>query len=114
MLFWFKALLSGLIIAFASYISEKLPAIGALIVSLPLVSLLAMFWMWQGNVEVESIAVHSESTFWFVLPSLPMFLILPKMLRQGWDFGSAITLCCLLTILLYFGMVYLMRWMDIS
>ena len=76
---------------------KKMPTLGALIVSLPLVSLLAIFWMWYDGVDTEKIAVHSESTFWFALPSMPLFLLFPWMLRQGWDFGPSILLCCLLT-----------------
>ena len=114
MLFWSKAILSGLIIALVSYVSKKMPALGALIVSLPLVSLLAIFWMWHDGVDTEKIAVHSESTFWFALPSMPLFLLLPWMLRQGWGFGTSILLCCLLTIGLYFVLVMTMRWMGID
>ena len=114
LLFWSKAILSGLIIALVSYVSKKMPTIGALIVSLPLVSLLAIFWMWHDGVDTEKIAVHSESTFWFALPSMPLFLLLPWMLRQGWAFGTSILLCCLLTIGLYFVLVMTMRWMGID
>ena len=92
-LFWSKAILSGLIIALVSYVSKKMPTLGALIVSLPLVSLLAIFWMWHDGVDTEKIAVHSESTFWFALPSMPLFLLLPWMLRQGWTLGTSILLC---------------------
>ena len=114
MLFWSKAILSGLIIALVSYVSKKMPTLGALIVSLPLVSLLAIFWMWHDGVDTERIAVHSESTFWFALPSMPLFLLLPWMLRQGWAFGTSILLCCLLTIGLYLVLVMTMRWMGID
>jgi len=112
MLFWTKAILSGLIIALVSYISKKMPTLGALIVSLPLVSLLAIFWMWYDGVDTEKIAVHSESTFWFALPSMPLFLLFPWMLRQGWEFGPSILLCCLLTMAFYMIMVVTMRWMG--
>ncbi len=114
MLFWSKAILSGLIIALVSYLSKKMPTLGALVVSLPLVSLLAIFWMWHDGVDTEKIAVHSESTFWFALPSMPLFLLLPWMLRQGWTLGTSILLCCLLTIVLYFVLVMTMRWIGID
>ena len=114
MLFWGKAILSGLIIALVSYVSEKLPTLGALIVSLPLISLLVIFWMWHDGVDTEKIALHSESTFWFALPSLPLFLLLPWMLRQGWAFGTSILLCCFLTIGLYLVIVVILRWMGME
>ena len=114
MLFWVKAVLSGLVIAFVSFISEKYPTLGAFIISLPLVSLIAMFWMWNDGFETEKIAIHSESTFWFALPSLPLFLLFPWMLRQGWGFTISILMCCILTMVLYFSMVFLMRWMGMD
>ena len=113
-LFWSKAILSGLIIALVSYVSKKMPTLGALIVSLPLVSLLAIFWMWHDGVDTEKIAVHSESTFWFALPSLPLFLILPWLLRQGWGLCTSVLLCCLLTTGLYLILVMIMRWVGID
>ena len=114
MLFWLKAILSGLIIAFVSHISERLPTLGALIVSLPLMSVIVMFWMWNDGVEIEKIAIHSESTFWFAIPSLPLFLLLPWMLRQGWGFGISILFCCLFTVFLYCTMSIVLRWMGID
>ena len=51
--------------------------LSALLIALPLTSLIAMIWMHQGKQGSERIANHAESTFWFVLPTLPMFLIFP-------------------------------------
>ena len=49
-------------------------------------------------------ASHAEATFWFVLPSLPMFLVIPALMRRGVDFWLALGLGCLLTVGLYVGM----------
>jgi hypothetical protein len=48
-------------------------------------------------------AAHAQATFWFVLPTLPMFLLIPAMLRQGVSFWLALTAGCAVTILLYFA-----------
>ena len=77
---------------------------GALIVSLPLVSLLGILWLWRDTGDAERIAGHAESTFWYVLPSLPMFLVTPAMLRTGVGFWPTLAACCALTVLLYFAM----------
>ena len=100
-----KALLSGVIIAAASEVSRRWPGLGALIVSLPLVSLLAMIWLWRDTYDVERLAAHSSATFWFVLPSLPMFLLVPWMLRSGTGFWLALAAGCILTIALYLLML---------
>jgi hypothetical protein len=96
-----RALLSGVIIALIALIGRKAPAFGALIASLPLVSILGMVWLWRDTKDNLLLANHSEATFWFVLPSLPMFLIIPWMLRSGMNFWLALLSGIALTILLY-------------
>jgi hypothetical protein len=96
-----KALLSGAIIMAVSEIARRSPAFGALVASLPLVSLLAILWLWRDTEDVARIADHAEATFWYVIPSLPMFLILPWMLRNGVAFWLALGSACLMTVLLY-------------
>jgi hypothetical protein len=53
------------------------------------------------------LAAHAEGTFWFVLPSLPMFLLLPELLRRGVNFWPALIAGCALTIVLYLLMTWL-------
>lgn len=102
-----KALLSGIIIAAVSEIAKRNPGFGALVASLPLVSLLGMIWLWRDTHDPVRMAAHAEATFWFVLPSLPMFLLIPLMLRHGLPFWIAIAAGCAVTILLYLGMTIL-------
>lgn len=102
-----KALLSGLIIAIASEVARRSPGLGALIVSLPLVSILAIIWLWRDTGDTDRIAAHVQATFWYVLPSLPMFLALPALLRAGVNFWLALLLACALTIGLYLAMAAL-------
>jgi hypothetical protein len=101
-----KAALSGVIIAAVSEIARRSPGFGALVASLPLVSILGMMWLWRDTHDVQRLAAHAEATFWFVLPSLPMFLAIPAMLRRGVPFWGALGAGCVLTIALYFGMTW--------
>jgi hypothetical protein len=96
-----KALLSGLIIAAASEVARRWPGWGGLIVSLPLVSLLTFMWLWRDTGDSERIAALSQSAFWFFLPSMPMFLLLPALLRSGLGFWLALGLSCAVTLVLY-------------
>jgi hypothetical protein len=109
-----KALLSGIIIAVVSEVSRRAPALGALVVSLPLVSILAVMWLWHDTRDTSRIADHAQATFWYVLPSLPMFLVLPMMLRSGVAFWPALGAACLLTIVLYALMVWALARFGIS
>jgi hypothetical protein len=101
-----KALLSGIIVAAASEIARRWPGLGGLIVSLPLVSLLAFIWLWRDTGDTERVAALSQSTFWFFLPSMPMFLALPAMLRAGLGFWPAFGLAIAMTLALYLSMLW--------
>jgi len=100
-----KAALSGVIIAVVSEVARRQPALGALIVSLPLVSLLGILWLWHDTGDAERIAAHMQATFWYVLPTLPMFLLVPAFLRGGIGFYAALGAGCALTIALYLVMI---------
>ena len=98
-----KALLSGVIIAAVSEIAKRSPPFGALVASLPLVSVLGMIWLWRDTRDPVRMEAYVWATFWYVIPSLPMFLLLPGLLRRGVPFWPALGAGCLLTILLYLG-----------
>jgi hypothetical protein len=96
-----KTLLSGVIIAAASEAARRAPTVGALILSLPLISVLGFIWLWRDTGDEARIAATAESTFWYVLPTLPMFLLIPGLLRHGIGFWPALAAGCALTIVLY-------------
>lgn len=102
-----KALLSGALIVAIAEIGKRLPALGALIASLPLVSVLGMILLWHARPDAENMAIHAEATFWYVLPSLPMFLLIPALLRHGSPFWLALMAGCALTVVLYLAMAHL-------
>lgn len=100
-----KAAISGAIVAAVSEIAKRYPGLGGLIASLPLVSVLGMMWLWRDTHDPDRMAAHATGTFWFVLPSLPMFLLLPALLRRGVGFWPALGAGCALTTALYLGVV---------
>ena len=102
-----KAALSGILIAVISEVAKRYPGFGGFMASLPLVSVLGMVWLWRDRPDAANMASHSEATFWFVLPSLPMFLLIPAMLRAGYGFWAALVVGCILTVGLYGLMVAL-------
>ena len=109
-----KTLVSALIITMVSEVAKRSPAFAALIASLPLVSVIGMIWIYQETNDIPRLAAHSEATFWFVLPSLPMFLVLPLMLRHGIGFYLALALNCAMTALLYLAMVRLGAYFGVK
>lgn len=103
----FKALVSGAIVATASEVARRWPGVGGLIVSLPLVSLLTFIWVWHDTRNNEKIAELAQGAFWFFLPSMPLFLVLPAMLRSGVGFWLAFTLAVAGTAALYLLMFWI-------
>ncbi len=102
-----KAAISGVIVAIVSEVAKRYPGFGALVASLPLVSVLGMIWLWRDTHDPHRMAQHAGATFWFVLPSLPMFLLIPALLQRGTPFWLALALGCLLTIALYLAMTWI-------
>jgi hypothetical protein len=96
-----RALLSGIIIALIAVIGRKAPALAAMVASLPLISILGMIWLWRDTGNPVLLADHAEATFWYVLPSLPMFLLMPWMLRAGHSFWLTLAAGVALTVILY-------------
>ena len=103
-----KIIITALIIVLVSEISKRLPLLGSLIASLPLISVLGMIWIFQETKNSQKLISHAEGTFWYVLPSLPMFLVMPWMMKKGISFYLSLGVGILLTIILYVIMTKLL------
>lgn len=96
-----KFLITSGLVVLISEVARKYDRLGALIAAMPLVTVLAMTWMFvelKGSEQTEKIANHAYYTFWYVLPTLPMFLLMPWLLRKGWHYGWCLLAGCLLTV----------------
>lgn len=102
-----KAAISGILVALASEVARRWPGLGALIVSLPLVSILSMIWLWRDTGDPARVADHALGTIWFLAPSVPMFFSIPALLRAGWGFWPALLAGCALTVALYLLMLWI-------
>lgn len=109
-----KAFLSALIIVAVSEIARRSAGLGALVASLPLISVLGMIWLWRDTGDPVRMAAHAQATFWYVLPSLPMFLLIPLLLRRGVDFWPALLSGCMMTVLLYVAMTAVLSRLGIT
>ena len=96
-----KILLSALIIVAVSEIAKRSSVLGALLASLPLTSLLAFVWLYLDTGDAQKVASLSSDIFWLVLPSLPLFLLLPWLIKTGWGFWPGLALSVLVTAACY-------------
>ena len=97
-----------------SEVSRRNPNIGGLIASLPLISIFAFIWLWRDTSDSERIAAQAEATFWYIFPSIPMFLALPAMLRSGVGFWTALSISCALTLALYLATMWVLPRIGIN
>lgn len=97
-----KTVISAVIIVTVSELSKRNQLLGGLIASLPVVSILAMIWLYLDTKSPEKVAALSMSIFWMVLPSLCLFLVLPLLLKKQIPFYWALTFSCLLTSSAYY------------
>jgi len=103
-----KTVLTAIIVVAVSEIAKRSSFWGAVIVSLPLTSLLAFVWLYLETGNTQTIMALSHGIFWLVIASLPLFLILPALLRYGWGFWTSLGLACVVTIGAYYGLVWVL------
>nr|MBR9809307.1 DUF3147 family protein [bacterium] len=110
-----KILLTAVIILIVTKLQLLSDRLSALLIALPLTSILAMIWMRHESkipdqaTRIESIANHAYYTFWFVLPTLPMFLVIPWMLRKGHGFYVTLFINAMLTTALFWLLVAILK-----
>ena len=96
-----KYAVTAFVIVLVSEIAKRSDLLGALISSLPFVTILVMAWMHLEKQESAKIANHAFYTFWYVIPTMPMFLLLPWLLNKGTGFWWALLWSALLTFLCF-------------
>jgi hypothetical protein len=100
-----KVAVTAVVVVGVAELARRSSFWGAVLASLPLTSLLAFVWLYLDTGDSQAVASLSSSIFWLVLPSLPLFLVLPALLRSGWAFWPSLGAACLVAIAAYFAVV---------
>jgi hypothetical protein len=100
-----KIALTTLLIVAISEIAKRSSFFAALLASIPLVSILAIFWLYFDTKDISKISAFTTSVFWLVLPSLILFISLPIFLKQGLHFYPSMALSIGLTFFSYWILV---------
>lgn len=114
MQFFIKTIISALIIATVSTLSKRLPLLGAIIVSLPVNSVLAMAWLYTDTKDIDKVIDLSYSIFWIIIPSVVFFLVLPMLLKRNYGFYPAMALSSLAMIGSYWLYVKILTGLGIK
>ena len=103
-----KWAVTAAIVVALSEVAKRHERLGGLLGALPTMTMLAMVWMWVERTPAAKVADHARYTFWYVVPTLPMFLVFPW-LQERFGFWSAMGLCVLLTIAIFWGFARAVR-----
>ena len=109
-----KIAITTILIIAISEISKRNSFIGAVLASIPLVSVLAMFWLYIDTGDATKVSNLSSSIFWLVLPSLALFLTLPILLKFELHFYWAIAISIGLTSLCYLLMLAVLNYFEVK
>jgi uncharacterized membrane protein (GlpM family) len=101
MYYLLKLFLSAGVIVVVTEVAKRNNAVASILHSLPLTSLLAFIWLYAETKDAGLIGRHAFGTFWFVLPTLPMFVALPWLIKKLGGFWPALGAAIVGTVLLY-------------
>ncbi|MCI0507155.1 MAG: DUF3147 family protein [Gammaproteobacteria bacterium] len=109
-----KIVISTILIVVISEIAKRSSLIGAILASIPLVSVLAMVWLYIDTKDADKISALSTSIFWLVLPSLLLFIVLPLLLKQGLNFYLSISISITVTAFSYWIMISILNFFGVK
>lgn len=101
---WFyivKVFISAVIIVAVSEVARFNATLGGLIKSLPLISLLAIIWLYLETKDVAKVSELSISTIFFVIPTIPFFFVLPALLKNGFGFYTSLVISIMVMLVCY-------------
>lgn len=107
-----KIIISALLITLISEIGKRSSFWGAILASLPFVSILAFVFLYQETKDINKVSALSIDIFWLVIPSLVLFIALPFFLKKGWNFYGALSAAGVLTVISYFLMTVALKKMG--
>lgn len=95
-----KYAITAAVVVLVSEVAKRSDRLGALLASLPMVTLLALTWLHIEKQPAEKITNHAWYTFWYVVPTLPMFLLFPRLFNR-FGFWPALGLSAVVTIVCF-------------
>ena len=109
-----KIIITTILIVVISEISKRSSFVGAILASVPLVSVLAMIWLYIDTQDVSKISDLATSVFWLVIPSLVLFVSLPILLKLGINFYISMSISIAITISCYWLIVHILNYIEVK
>ncbi len=108
-----KYLVTAGVVVLVSEVAKRSDRLGGLIAALPLVTVLTLIWLYVEKQPEEKLANHAWYTFWYVVPTLPMFLAFPRLLHH-FGFWPALLACIVITMVAFAGFAWLLRFFGVE
>jgi len=109
-----KVLLSSVVLVIVSEVSKRSTLLGSILASIPLISVLAIIWIYIETKNIQKIEALSSGIFWLVIPSLTFFILLPFLLRRQVNFWMSMSVSIIVMVISYFIMVFVLEKFGIK
>jgi len=109
-----KLVITALLIVLISEIAKRNSLMGAMLAAIPLVSILAMIWMYIDTNDSKSAVAFSNSIVWLIVPSMTLFITFPILIKKGLSFYPSMAVSILMTMLAYYSVIFLLGKLGIS
>ncbi|MBF8791592.1 DUF3147 family protein [Pseudomonas monteilii] len=109
-----KYLVTATIVIFVSELAKRSDKLGGLVAALPLVTVLTLIWLYLENQSMEKISNHAWYTFWYVIPTLPMFFVAFPALLPKLGFWPTLIASILITMASFGGLALFLRRFGIE
>ncbi len=104
-----KLIITTLLIVLISEISKRSPLAGAILAAIPLVSILAMTWMYIDTEESTKAVAFSQNIVWLIAPSMTLFIAFPLLIKKGLNFYPSMLISITLTVFAYYSVIYFLE-----
>jgi hypothetical protein len=109
-----KVAITAVMVVAIAEVSKRSTVLGGILASLPMTSLLAFIWLYGETGDSSKVSALSQSIFWYVLPSLVLFIALPVLLRTGMSFWMSLLIASALTFGAYLAMTVMLQRFGIT
>jgi hypothetical protein len=103
-----KLVITAFLIVLISEIAKKSSLVGAILAAIPLVSILAMTWMYIDTNSSNSAVEFSNRIIWLIAPSMTLFIAFPILIKKGFGFYPSMFIAIFMTILAYYTVIFVL------
>ncbi|GIT99102.1 MULTISPECIES: DUF3147 family protein [unclassified Sulfurovum] len=103
-----KLIITTFLIVLISEIAKRSSLVGALLAAIPLVSILAMTWMYVDTNSSSNAVDFSNRIVWLIAPSITLFIVFPILIKKGLSFYLSMGISILMTIFAYYSVIFIL------